>query len=151
VLVACTGQDEDNLIACQMAKSLFMVGRTIARVNDPNNEELFRSLGVDATVNSTRFIDSLIETEVDSELLVPLFSLGGGKLEIVQTTLGEDSPAANKPLKSLALPLGCLIVSIVRGGDPLFPSADTVFLANDKVVVLLAAGKAEALKRILSG
>lgn len=150
VLVACMGKDEDNLVTCQMAKHLFMVARTIARVNDPTNEELLRSLGIDATINSTRLIDALIEREVDAEMLVPLFSLGAGKLEIVQTAIPDDSPVAGKPLKSVALPKDCLIISVIRGGDPLVPAADTVLQAGDGVVVLLTAGKAESLRKVFA-
>jgi len=150
VVVACTGTDEDNLITCQMAKHLFMVGRTIARVNDPNHEELFRSLGVDGTINSTRLIDALIEREVDSEMLIPLLTLGGGKLEIVQTEIGDDSPALGKLLKTLPLPKDCLIVSVVRGGEPSLPSALTVLQPGDTVVALVSPGSVEDLRQMLA-
>ena len=150
VVVACTGTDEDNLITCQMAKHLFMVGRTIARVNDPNHEELFRSLGVDGTINSTRLIDALIEREVDSEMLIPLLTLGGGKLEIVQTEIGDDSPALGKLLKTIPLPKDCLIVSVVREGEPSLPSARTVLQPGDTVVALVSPGSAEDLRQLLA-
>ena len=150
VVVACTGEDEDNLITCQMAKHLFMVNRTIARVNDPDHEDLFRSLGVDGTINSTRLIDALIEREVDSEMLVPLITLGGGKLEIVQMEIGDDSPALGTPLKNMRVPPGCLIVSVVRNGEPSLPTGDMVLKPGDTVVVLLAPGMADSLRRCLA-
>jgi len=150
VVVSCTGADEDNLITCQMAKYLFMVGRTIARVNDPGNEELFRSLGVDGTINSTRLIDALIEREVDSEMLIPLLSLGGGKLEIVQMEIDDDSPALKKLLKMLPLPKDCLIVSVVRAGEPSLPSAMTVLEPGDTVVALVSPDSAEDLRQLLA-
>jgi len=149
VVVACTGDDEDNLITCQMAKHLFMVSRAIARVNDPGNEELFRALGVDGTISSTRLIEALIEREVDAEMLVPLLTLGGGKLEIVQTEVGDDSPALGRPLRDLRIPNGCLIVSIVRGGNPIVPSGETVLSPGDVVVALLSPGMAEGLRGLL--
>jgi len=149
VVVACTGDDEDNLITCQVAKHLFMVSRTIARVNDPGNEELFRALGVDGTISSTRLIEALIEREVDAEMLVPLLTLGGGKLEIVQTEVGDDSPALGRPLKDLRIPNGCLIVSIVRAGTPVVPNGETVLAPGDVVVALLSPGMAEGLRCLL--
>lgn len=151
VIAACTGRDEDNLITCQMARHLFMVARTIARVSDPTYEDLFRSLGVDAVINSTRLIDALIEREVDSEMLVPLFSLGGGKFEIVQTDIADDSPAVGKPVRKLGLPKGSLIVSVIRGGEPIVPGSDTVLQAGDGVVALLSTGQAEALHKAFAG
>lgn len=151
VLVACTGADEDNLITCQMAKHLFMVGRTIARVNDPSNEELFRALGIDGTINSTRLIDGMIEREVDSDVLVPLLSLGGGKTEMVKAEIGEDSPCAGHEIGSLNFPAGCLIVSVVRDGSPLTAEAKTRLEAGDTVVALLNQGCAAEFQRILAG
>jgi len=151
VLVSCTGSDEDNLITCQMAKHLFMVGRTIARINDPSNEELFRALGVDGTINSTRLIDGMIEREVDSDALIPLLSLGAGKVEIVQSEIAEDSTCAGKQIKNLNLPPGCLIISIVRDGNPAASSPETRLTAGDTVVALLSRGCAAEFQRILAG
>lgn len=92
VLVAVTGMDQDNLIVCQLAKILYLIPKTIARVNDPKNEEIFQSLGVDATVSSTRIIGSLIEEKIDAGMFIPLLALRGGEVEIFQTQLSSDSP-----------------------------------------------------------
>jgi trk system potassium uptake protein TrkA len=105
---------------------------------------------VDGTINSTRLIDALIEREVDSEMLVPLITLGGGKLEIVQMEIGDDSPALGTPLKNMRVPPGCLIVSVVRNGEPSLPTGDMVLKPGDTVVVLLAPGMADSLRRCLA-
>lgn len=150
IVVAATGSDEDNLVICQVAKHLFMVGRTIARVNDPNNEELFRSLGVEGTINSTRLIDGLIEQEVDSANLIPLLTLGDGKLEIVQAEVGKDSGVLGRPVRDLSLSRTCRIVSVIRNGEPEVPDGGTSLKAGDTVVALLPRGDEEAFRRLLA-
>ena len=98
VLVAVTGADQDNLIICQLAKVLYLIPRTIALVNDPKNEELFRNLGVDSVVSSTSIIGALIEEKIDAGMVIPLLALKGGDMEIFQTELPSDSPLVGKKI-----------------------------------------------------
>ena len=136
VVAAVTGDDEDNLVICQMAKHHFDVPRTIARVNNPKNEALFRHLGVDELISPTRMILGSIEQDIPVHELLHLAGLGGGKLEIIEAQLREGSPAIGRAPKDLAIPEGCSLFAVIRGGvaTPLQP--DTVMLEGDKVIAI---------------
>lgn len=136
VLVAATGADQDNLVICQMAKILYYIPKTIARVNDSRNEEMFQTLGVDATVSSTRIIGSLIEEKIDSGMAIPLLALKGGDVEIFQTQLPTDSPILDKKISKLKLPPDCNIIAILRNNDIIVPRGDTIFQSGDTVIAL---------------
>ena len=136
VLAAVTGDDEYNLIACQVAKKSFAVKRTVARVNDPRNESSFSQLGIDVPVNSTSIIAKIIEEETTLEDILPLFTFKKGKLAIVRVDLPNFSPVKNKKLKQIKLPKDCVLVSVLRGEDLLIPSGETVLLEGDEVVAL---------------
>ena len=103
-MAAVTGDDEDNLVVCQMAKHHFDVPRTIARVNNPRNEELFRHLGVDEIISPTRMALAAIEQDIPVHELLHLAQLEGGELELIEAQIGDDSPAIGKP-GGQALPL----------------------------------------------
>ena len=149
VLIAATGADQDNLIICQTAKILYLIPKTIARVNDPKNEELFQTLGVDATVSSTRIIGSLIEEKIDPGMVIPLMALKG-EVEIFQTELGPDSPFLNKKLSKLKLPEDVIIFAAIRGNEVIIPRGDTVFEEGDKILALTKKeGKEEFRKLFL--
>ncbi|OGC85509.1 MAG: portal protein [candidate division Zixibacteria bacterium RBG_16_48_11] len=149
VLIAATGADQDNLIICQTAKILYLIPKTIARVNDPKNEELFQTLGVDATVSSTRIIGSLIEEKIDPGMVIPLMALKG-EVEIFQTELGPDSPFLNKKLSKLKLPEDVIIFAAIRGNEVVIPRGDTVFEEGDKILALTKKeGKEEFRKLFL--
>src|SRR3972149_856611 len=135
VLIAATGADQDNLIICQTAKILYLIPKTIARVNDPKNEEMFQTLGVDSTVSATRIIGSLIEEKIDPGLAIPLMALKGG-VELFQTQLSPDSILIDKKIAKLKLPQDCIIVAILRGNDVVIPKGDTILQANDTVMAL---------------
>ncbi|OGC94991.1 MAG: hypothetical protein A2142_00650, partial [candidate division Zixibacteria bacterium RBG_16_48_11] len=135
VLIAATGADQDNLIICQTAKILYLIPKTIARVNDPRNEELFQTLGVDATVSSTRIIGSLIEEKIDPGMAIPLMALKG-EVEIFQTELESDSPLLQKKLSKLKLPEDVIIFAAIRGNEVIIPKGDTIFEEGDKLMVL---------------
>jgi trk system potassium uptake protein TrkA len=137
VIVAVTGEDEDNLIVCQMAKRKFDVPRTIARVNSPANEALFAQLGVDTTVSATRVIFNLIEQVVESDQVVPLAALSRGSLEIVQIELSEQSPVVGKRIADVRLPAEAHIVSLIRSEKGLLPTPDTVLAPGDSVLALV--------------
>ncbi|MGA1875164.1 MAG: potassium channel family protein [bacterium] len=136
VMAAVTGDDENNLIACQVAKKAFAVKRTVARVNDPRNEYSFSQLGIDVPVNSTSIIAKIIEEETTLEDILPLFTFKKGKLAIIRVDLPNFSPVRDKKVKDIKLPKDCVLVSILRGEDLLIPSGDTVLQEGDEVVAL---------------
>lgn len=136
VLAAVTGDDEYNLIACQVAKKSFNVKRTVAKVNDPRNGSSFSKLGIDVPVNSTSIIAKIIEEETTLEDILPLFTFKKGKLAIVRVDLPNFSPVKNKKLKEIKLPKDCVLVSILRGDELLIPGGDTTLLEGDEVVAL---------------
>ena len=104
VVIAVTGEDEDNLVICQVAREKFHVGRTIARVNNPKNEHLFRMLGVDVTVSQTNYILNLIEQAIPERSFVHLLSLRHEDLAIVDAKVSKDSAVANRPISEIELP-----------------------------------------------
>ena len=115
VVAAVTGDDEDNLVICQMAKHHFDVPRTIARVNNPKNEALFRHLGVDELISPTRMILGSIEQDIPVHELLHLAALGEGELEIIEAHLQSGSPAIGRAPKDLAIPEGCSLFAVIRG------------------------------------
>jgi trk system potassium uptake protein TrkA len=140
IVAAVTGDDEDNLVICQMAKHHFDVPRTIARVNNPKNESLFKHLGVDELISPTRMILGSIEQDIPVHELLHLAALGEGELELIEAHLQAGSPAIGKASKDLTMPEGCSLFAVIRDGKatPLRP--DTVLAEGDKVI---AIGKAE--------
>ena len=147
ILIAATGADQDNLIICQTAKILYFIPKTIARVNDPKNEELFQTLGVDATVSSTRIIGSLIEEKIDPGMAIPLMALKG-EVEIFQTELAADSPLINKKLSKLKLPPDVIIFAAIRGNEVLIPRGDTILEAGDKILALTKKEGKEEFRKV---
>lgn len=150
-VIAVTGDDEDNLVICQMAKRMFNVPRTIARVNNPLNEELFHRLGVDATVSSTKIIQNLIEQEIHTGDVIPLAALKRGRLEVVDIEITEQSPVINKPISEVDLPPESLLMCIVREDRALIPRGDTRFEAGDTVVALVRAELEPDLRTVFAG
>jgi trk system potassium uptake protein TrkA len=149
-IVAVTGRDEDNLVICQLSKMMFFGPRTIARVNNPRNEETFWSLGIDATVNATRLINALIQEQVKAhDALIPLLTIRGGDVEIVQTSLSPSSPVINKKIMDLVLPKGTLFISINRGDEVIIPRGDTELREDDQVLVLVRKVHEAVLRAIL--
>ncbi len=136
IVAAVTGDDEDNLVICQMAKHHFDVPRTIARVNNPKNEDLFRHLGVDEIISPTRMILSAIEQDIPVHELLHLAALGEGELEIIEAHLQEGSPAIGRSPGELTMPANCSLFAVVRDGvaTPLLP--DMKLAAGDKVIAI---------------
>ena len=147
VVVAVTGDDEDNLVICQVAKRRFNVSRTIARINNPTNERIFRLLGIDATVSSTEVILSVIEQEIPSESLVPLLRLRNSDVEIVEATLPLSSPLDGLALRDLDLPPESIVAIVIRDGEPIFPGGGTTLRAGDELIALTRASHEEELRR----
>lgn len=151
VLAAVTGEDEDNLIICQLAKEKFNVGRTVARVNNPDNEHTFFELGVDVPIDSTKIIAKIIEEEVSFSDFVNLMSFKRGKLSIVRVDLPEDSPVINKEVRQIELPKDSVLVSVVRGEEVIVPKGDTILCAGDDVIALTFVGNEPQLLNLLVG
>ena len=147
-VVAVTGSDDDNLVVCQMAKMEFNVPRTISRVNDPRNQPLFKKLGIDATVSSTKIIYNMIEQEVGGGEIIPLAALNKGNLEIVDVEIRGNSSVLNREVGSLVLPEEALIISIVRDGHALLPTPESVFTAGDSVIALVNADLESELRDV---
>ena len=136
IVAAVTGDDEDNLVICQMAKHHFNVPRTIARVNNPKNEQLFRHLGVDEIISPTRMILGSIEQDIPVHELLHLAALGEGELEIIEAHLQPGSPAVGKVASDLHVPTGCSLFGVIRHGAPSPLRTDTVLAEGDKVIAI---------------
>ncbi len=139
IVAAVTGDDEDNLVICQMAKHHFSVRKTIARVNNPKNEPLFKHLGIDEIISPTRMILGSIEQDIPVHELLHLTSLSGD-FEIIEAYLDEGSPAVGRNPRDMVLPDGCAIVAIVRDDVAQAVRGDMVLQAGDKVI---ATGRPE--------
>ena len=136
IVAAVTGDDEDNLVICQMAKHHFDVRRTIARVNNPKNEDLFRHLGVDEIISPTRMILGSIEQDIPVHELLHLAALGEGELEIIEAHLQPGSPAIGRAPGDLDIPEGCSLFAVVREGAATPLRADTILREGDKVIAI---------------
>ena len=151
VIVAVTGEDEDNLVVCQMAKRKFASPRTIARVNSPLNEPLFAKLGIDTTVSSTRIIFNLIEQEIESDQVVPLAALSKGNLEIVQIALSKQSPVPGKTIRDVKMPTGAHIIAVIRDNVATLPTPEMPLLVGDTVLALVTAEREGELRGSFGG
>ena len=151
VLAAVTGDDEDNLIICQLAKEIFGVRRTVGRVNNPDNEHTFSELSVDVPVDSTKIIAKIIEEEVSFSDFVNLMSFKRGKLAIVRVDLPEDSPVIGKEVKDIELPADSVLVSIVRKDEVIVPKGNTVLGSGDDIIALTLVGNEPQLLNLLIG
>ena len=145
LVVAVTGDDEDNLLICQVAKEKYLCERIIARVNNPRNLEHFKLLGIQPAVSATDLILRLIEHEVPRYGLVHLLDLPEERLEIIELVVSEGAPAAGALVSELGLPEGALVISVLRDGSGFVPKADTVVEAGDEVLVVLDPGLEDAI------
>jgi trk system potassium uptake protein len=143
MVVAVTGDDEDNMLISQVAKEKYLVEHTISRVNNPRNLEHFELLGVRPVVSATDLILRLIEHEVPHHGLVHLLDLRQEQLEIIELEVAEGAPAAGTSIGELDLPEGCLVVSVLRDGSGFVPKSDTIVEAGDEVLVVLDPGLEE--------
>jgi trk system potassium uptake protein TrkA len=138
--VAVTGDDEDNILICQVAREKYGVERVIARCNNPRNLQHFELLGVRPAVSATDLILRLIEHEVPKYGLVHLLDLPQERLEIIELEVAQGSPAAGRKVSDLGLPDGSLVISILRGGDGFVPHGESVVEAGDEVLLVLDIG-----------
>jgi trk system potassium uptake protein TrkA len=152
VLVAATGDDEDNLVTSLLAKQEFAVPRVLARVNHPKNEWLFtEQWGVDAAVSPPHILTSMVEEAVTVGDLVRLLRLEGGRVSIVEMTLPDGSPSIGKPLYALRMPPDSAVVAILRDGHVVVPQPESVLVAGDEVVALASAPSERALRDVIIG
>jgi len=151
VVAAVTGDDEDNLVACQVAKMRFNVPRAIARVNNPKNEHLFRQLAIDDTVSPTRTILGVIEHEIPIHDLLHLTELERGELQIVEAQLDADSPAVGHELRDLKLPEGSHVAVVIRNERALAVRPETRLLDGDKLLAVTSAEQEAELRSLLIG
>jgi trk system potassium uptake protein TrkA len=151
VVAAVTGEDEDNIIICQLAKELFNTRRTVGRVNNPDNERVFAELGIDVPVDATMIIGKIIEEEVSFSDFVNLMSFKRGKLAIVRVDLPVESPVINKKIKDIELPKDAVLVSIVRGEEVILPKGNTVLKAGDDIIAMAMVGNEAQLINLLVG
>jgi len=152
LVVAVTGEDEDNLVICQVAKSKFKVPFTIARINNPRNKEIFAQLGVDATVSQTEVLLTLLEEMMTYKGILTSFPVVQGvDVEMVEVLMPENSPAAGKSLKELALPKDCTVSMVVRNKELVIPDGSTVLEAKDLVVALVKKENSRAIRQLLLG
>ena len=149
--IAVTGDDEDNLMICQMAKKKFDVKRTIARINNPKNEHIFKLLGIDNTVSVTDLILAQIEREIPAQSLVHLLTLREAGVSFVEAKVPANSPVVGKPLRSLGVPDDCVIPLIIREGKGIVPYGETKLVAGDEVVAVTTIANEDVLEKVFSG
>jgi trk system potassium uptake protein TrkA len=151
LVVAVTGDDEDNVVISQIAKEGYDVPKAVARVNDPRNQQHFDLLGITQTVCATSGILGLVEHEVPAHGLVKLLELRAEGLSVVEVEVPPRAPAAGKRVASLSLPEGARLVSVMRGGSAQIAVGETVIRPGDQVVAILKPGLEETVRRALAG
>ncbi|MEE9399763.1 MAG: TrkA family potassium uptake protein [Dehalococcoidales bacterium] len=152
MLVAVTGDDEDNLVACQVAKYKFNVPRTVARIRNPQNEAIFKKLGIDVTVSTTNIILEAIEKEVPTHPLTHLLTISDKGLEIVEVRIPPTSNSINKQLKAIPMPQGSKLALIIpKNRKPRMPTPNTVLREGDQVIALTTPELEQELRAALTG
>ncbi len=152
MFITVTGDDEDNLVACQVAKHKFNVPRTVARIRNPNTETIFKKLGIDVIINSTNIILERIEEEVPTHPLTHLLTIRDKGLEIVQIRIPPKSITAGKTVRELSLPSGSTLSLIIRKAHkPIIPKANTILQDEDQIIAVTTPESEEALRAILRG
>ena len=149
IVLALTGDDEDNMVICQLAKERYGVPKVIARVNDPRNQAHFDLLGISPTICATSSIMALVEHEVPEHDLIHLLELRKENLEIVEVQIDNGAPAAGKTVEKLDLPEGSRLISIMRNGRSEIAVGSTELLPGDQVLAILQPGKEDELRRVL--
>jgi trk system potassium uptake protein TrkA len=149
VVISVTGHDEDNLVICQMAKHRFKVKRTIARVNNPKNEDLFRRLGIDVTVNPTNVILSLIEQQIPDRHFVHLLALRHAKLAVVEASVSPESAIAGRLIADVRLPAETSMIAILRGSDVIVPNGETEISPGDEIIAITRRESEQELRDLL--
>ena len=150
LVIAVTGDDEDNILISQVAREKYGVSRVVARCNNPRNLEHFELLGVKPAISATDLILRLIEHEVPKYGLVHLLDLPEERLEIIELEVADDSDAADKKVSELGLPNGSLVISILRDGGGFVPTGDSIVHAGDEVLLVLDVGIEESVTELFT-
>lgn len=150
-VVAVTPHDADNLVTCQIAKQRFEVPRTIALLNDPNNERLFKQLGISSVFNQTKLISSLIRQQLSVEDIVNLFPIEEERINATEIRVSKDHPCAGKQLSAIALPPDSLLAAVLRGSTVIIPRGETRLLAGDRAILISTPKEQGPALRILTG
>jgi trk system potassium uptake protein TrkA len=149
VVVAATGDDEDNIVIGQVARERYGVEKVIARVNNPKNQEHFDFLGISPTVSAVSSVLAMIEHEVPEHGLVHLLELRKEDLDIVEVQVDKTSPCVGKRVGELGLPDGATVVAVLRGGRAEGPERVDALEPGDQVLAVLRRGKEEELRKLL--
>jgi trk system potassium uptake protein TrkA len=150
-LLSLTPHDPDNLVACQIAQKLHGVPRTMALVNDPDNEEVFRQLGISIVFSATRIIGGLIEGHTIYDEITHLFPAAEGRVQVTELELAAQSPATGKHLSELDLPANSLVACIVRGEEVIVPRGDSQLQAADHLILITLPEDHGDVLRTLTG
>jgi trk system potassium uptake protein TrkA len=149
-VVAVTGHDEDNIVVCMLSKLEYEVPSTIARINNPKNEWLFReSFGVDIALSNTHMIAKLLQEEIALGDIVTLLKLRKGDVSLVELTLADDSVAVGQAVKDLPLPAEVVLATVIRGTELLLPKGTTVLEAGDEILAVTTGTGETALQKAL--
>lgn len=151
IFIAVTGNDETNLISCQLAKGYFNVSKTISRVNNPKNITVFERLGVDNAISSTSIIAELIEQEIDFSGIKTLMKLKSGKVSLTEIILPPTSPVRDKALKDIKIPRDCVLISILRDDEVIIPNGFTVLKSGDFIFAVHTEEDHQELKEFFIG
>ena len=149
LVIAATGDDEDNIVICQLAREKYGVDKVIARINDPRNQPYFDLLGISPTISPTGAIMALIEHEVPEHGLIHLLELRKENLEIVEVSIDKNANCQGKRVRALKLPEGARLISVVRDGRAEIASEDTQLEAGDQVLAILEPGKEDEFRKVL--
>ena len=149
ILIAVTGDDAHNLIACQVAQHRFGVARTIARVNNPRNERLFQTLGIESTVSAASAVLAQIEADLPAHSFIPLLRLRASGLEVVDLHVQPRSRAAGVALRDLDLPADAVISLVVTGDQSRVPDGDTVLEAGDEIIAVIGQESEPAMRELV--
>ncbi|HET7636949.1 MAG TPA: NAD-binding protein [Candidatus Limnocylindria bacterium] len=151
MLLAVTGDDEDNLVACQVAKMRFSVPRAIARVSNPKNEKLFRQLAIDETVSPTRTILGMIEHEIPVHDLLHLAELEGGEVQVIEAQLDGDAPVIGREVRELDLPEGTNVAVLIRDGRAIPSRPEIRLRSGDRLLLITSADREDELRSLFIG
>ncbi len=151
IVVAATGDDEDNLIVCQMAKKKFNVKRTIARINNPKNEHIFAVLGIDTTVSYVDALVAQIEREIPAHSLIHLLTLRDVGASFIEKQVPPNAPVIGVPMSDLNLPEDFLIALVIRDGQAIIPKGNTKLAVGDEIVAVTSQEQEHILDRLFEG
>lgn len=151
IMIALTGKDEENLIACQLAKSDFAVKKTIARVNNPKNTKIFRTLGVDFPISSTSLIADIIEEEVDYAGMETITTIKNNEVVICKLEIKKNSPVRNKKIKDIMIPKDCMLASIIKSQGVMKPDGQLFLEEGDWVILVSSFANKNLLRNTFVG